>query len=467
VNHLLMTKLELYEKLEDYYNNSGLYDDMFEEIKSTTIRYNIRNVGRSLFRHRIDGQRNPVHRTIEFYTSKIIPGDISNIKISTDKQTVLDAIYQIITWSNFATNKQRDVRHLSLHGNLFYKANSDGKKVWFDIIDSKYVTSFREDNRGYLLEIRIDTPKIDNVGQIVWRTEYWNKEESYYAIWETYTSPQTLLENLGTPIETGFIEELGLGNMIPIVHMKFIDAGYPEGMGAVQHVLSKIEESNRQVKRLHEILFRFGKPVIAISSNAEGKDGSPIAPPLLEEGESISNDNDILYLPGKATATPLIPSIDYASALNILNAQLDEIEQDLPECKYYKLSENHVSGKAIKLTMGAAVSKAEECRGNFVTGLTRIIQICLTLGDFWNIFSNIGTYENGDFDFTVNLSEMFPMDDNEKAVLLKDLTTANMPLASALKIVGYDDSFIEEVLANKTLEDTQKATQNLNAFNAL
>jgi hypothetical protein len=449
------SKSDLYEKLEDYYNNNSLYEEVIEftEFSNSKIE--------NLHYHKRDGQRNPVHRTIEFYVGKVIPGDQKSIKISAKNQTVVDAINQVMLWSNFAGNKQRDIRKLTLHGNLFYKVNTDGKQVWFDIVDSKYITDYKEDSKGYITEIRIDTPVKDENDKQLNRVEYWNKSEQYYSIWQSFSNSSTPLSQLGTPVDSGFIKEVTGNDFLPFVHIKFIDAGYLDGLSAVSHVLSKIEEANKIAKRLHDNTFRFNKKIYAVSSNAENKDGSPIPAPELDDS---MDEADVLYLPGKATITHL-ESEDYNANLAILNAQLEEIDLDLPETRYYKLSENNVSGKALKLQLGAAISKAEEARGNYLSGFTRIIQMCLSIGSFWNLFS-VGTYENGDYEFSVNLPEMFPTDESDKATLLKDLVASGMAYPTALRVAGYSEEFINQAVLEKASEDTQKATQNLNAFNS-
>ena len=457
-----ISKHELYEKLEDYYLNNSLFEEVLENFNYRDFQNN-EIISNNYKVSRKDGMRNPINRAIEFYASKVISGEMNSIKIESDNQSAIDAINQTLVWSNFAGNKQKDIRHLALYGNLFYKAMSTDSKVWFEEIDGKNVTKFKEDSRGYLTEIRIDTPIYNELNNLVNRVEYWNKKENVWKIWTGNTTPETPINQLGTPDTMGNISSLGI-DFIPIVHVKFHDVGYPEGVSAVYHVFTKVEEANRQATRLHQILFRYGKPTTVISSNAEGTNGEPLAAPLVDSTDYIAGDTEILALPGKATVSSLIPDIDFSSALAVLQAQISEIENDLPELAYYKLTENNVSGKSLKLQMGSAIDRAEECRNNFIAGFTRIVQMCMTLGQFWGLFS-VGSYEKGDLDFSVQFPEMFPMDIQDISNVINQLTQAGLALSTALRLAGYSEDFITQALEEQSTEQTNKSKADLTAFN--
>jgi hypothetical protein len=164
-----------------------------------------------------------------------------------------------------------------------------------------------------------------------------------------------------------------------------------------------------------------------------------------------------VYLPGQSTVSTLVPPLDYKAALDILNAMMNELEADLPELRYYSLKDSQLSGKAIKLTLAGAIDRAEEARKNFIQGLMRVNKIALTLGKFWGLFQ-VGNYENGDLDHNIISAEFFPQDDTDKATLMKELVAAGLALATALRVAGYDEDFIQQALADKQAEAT--ASQN-------
>lgn len=338
-------------------------------------------------------------------------------------------------------------------------------KVYSDIIDPKYVTDFKSDNRGYLTQIRIDIPQIDDEDKQYTYVEYWDKKNNYWAIWHNYDLSNATLDQLGGPIDYGFISDWRI-DFIPIVHIKFSDTGKELGHSCVEHAVSKIDEANRQSTRLHELLFRNNKSTWVVNSNkVDTKTGKFQPAPLLNNGNPELKDNQILYMPGMSDIKSLIPDIRYDSALQILNAMMDEIANDLPEIRYFDVSEN-TSGKAIRLMLGSAIDRATEAQSNLIAGLERLDEMALTLGSNLNIFSGLGTYENGDFDHQIVVDEMFPLEKDEVAIMINNFTQGGLALATSLKIAGYSDEFIQSALAEKQAQDSQSITNDQTRFNA-
>lgn len=429
-----LTQKEKYEKLAQYYDNDPYDDDpsvpWTEQVKSL---------------------RTVVNRSVEFYVSKVLP-DTSAIKITASTPNIVDPIRRVWTWSNFAAQKNLAVRHLSLYGNLFWKVVADDEKVYFEVIEPKNVTDFKEDTRGYVTEIRLDIPIVVE-GRNKMYTEFWSKTENYFAVWVHEFGEDTPLDQLGDPQEFSWLEELGI-DFVPIVHVKARDTGDKYGKGCVEHVLGKIDEANREATRLSEMLFRFGKATMVVSANASDKNGRPMPAPRLEDADVVQGD--ILRLPGMAGVESLVPNINYDSALHILNAMMEELENDLPELRYYSMRDTQLSGKAVRSILAAAIDRATEYRGNIIQGLVRANQIALTLGSFWGLFPGIGTYERGDYDHDIETPEMFGTSLDEKATILKELTSAGMPLASAMLFVGYSQEEVDETMTAKQTEDRMK-----------
>lgn len=439
-----LTPQELYAKLKGYYDNNGLYTGI-----QAASYYS------STWVEAIKPLRTVVNRSVEFFVSKIIPGDLSNIKIVTDNEKVKEAITQIWKWSNFSAQKQVAIRYLSLYGDLFIKVASDTDKVYFEIIEPKYVTDFKADSRGYITEIRLDIPIKNEDDKNVTHTEYWNKE--YFATWEHELGDNVPLDQLGDTKDFGYLAEFGI-DFVPFVHIKFRDTGELRGKSCVAHALDKIDEANREATRLTQLLFRFNKPVFVVSANDKDSTGRPMPAPRIKTGNSKTEDleikdNSVLYLPGVSTIQPLIPNINFDSALKILQDMMNELNQDLPELRYYSLQESQLSGKAICLLLAGAIDRAEEARGNFIQGLVRLNQMALTIGS--NFFQGIGRYELGSFEHSIQASEMFPSTLEEKATTLQLLVSAGFPLSSAMKNLGFSDDEISETLQAKVDEQSQ------------
>jgi hypothetical protein len=410
------------------------------------------------FKEDVKPLRVTVNRSVEFYVSKILSGEL---KVSTQNKSVKESIESIWKWSNFNSQKNIFSRYLALTGNLFVKVVNDDSKVWFENIDPKFVTDFSSDSRGYLQTIRIDVP-ITVEGKNLTNTEYWEKNEEggYYAIWTHTQDENAELENLGEPLDTGFLAELGI-DFIPIVHVRFKDIGEKWGVGAVNHALPKIDEASRQATKLHQLFYNYGEPTWIVSANDKDAQGRPMPAPKLKATEI---KQDMIYLPGKSTLDLAIANLAYESGLNILNAQMEEINNDCPEIRFYSLKDGSLSGKAIRSLLSAAISRAEESRANMLQGIERLDSMALTIGVFSGFFAGIGTFDGNDFEHSILCSPMFPLDDDEKATTIKSLVEAGMSLKSAMRFAGLSEEQIEQAMQEKDEQDIKvdaRKQQNL------
>jgi hypothetical protein len=431
--------LTMYTTLESLYNNdASLYE------WDTTRRL-----------------RTVVNRSVEFYASKMIPGDkittiAKNAQIETAIQTVLET-------SNFQANKPAMLRHLALYGDQFTRVRGEEDKVMLEDIKPRYVTDFSEDSRGFLQTIRIDIPTVDENGHAILYTEYWDLES--YRVWEGHHTTDTEIEQLGEPKEILTLAELGI-DFIPIVHTKFKNTGAKRGQSAVYHALDKIYEANRLATRLNDLQFRHNKPIWAALANDKDSEGRPRPAPRIKtsSGDASIDEatkefllGDVVSMPGMSRIEPLIPGINYEHALQVLNAQMEELEQDLPELRYYSIQENdQLSGEAIQKLLGAAVDRALEARNNFVSSLKRMNAMALTIGIHIGIFSaSLGSFDAGDFQHDIVLDEMFGEGINGRATTLKMLVDATVPLAIAMKKTGFSQEEIDEAVAIQQEERAQ------------
>ena len=439
-NHGL-TQADLYKKLRGLYDSNGYYEKDIYSPNSSVFKIKPDYI----YADYIKPLRATVNRSVEFYVSKLA----KSIEIGKNDEKLIESIEQILLWSNFTANKSVAIRNEALYGNLFWKVTGSEKQVYFDVIKTEYVTDLTINSRGYIQEIRLDIPIEDEFNRNVTYTEYWSKPDGYYATWKHTMGIDAQLDTLGDPIEKNWLISLGI-DFIPFVQVQFKSLGDTYGAGSVNHALDKIDEANRQASRLSDLIFRYNKPVISVSSNDKDSLGRPVPAPKIDEDTDIFNklDESILYLNGLASVNSLIPDINYGDALLILNASMTELTEDLPELRYYSLKEG-LSGKSVKAMLGGAYDRAVEAETNFIFGLKRIIQMGLTLGVYWGIFTNIGKYKNGDYDFEIIVPEMFSVDDDQKSVMLKDYVEAGMPIESAMELLGFSRDFIDSVMLKK------------------
>lgn len=470
LNKAECTPAEWYQMLNLYYLNNGLYDAIQQAAYENAI-----------WTPGMKGLRNPAHRAVEFYVAKLWPGALPEalpIVVKEGREKIIDPIRQIWKWSNFGATKQVSARWVSKDGDWFVKVASNTKtvngniakatRVFHQNIKPEYVTEFDEDERGFLTYICVEIPKVKVVDRkrvAYLHVETWNKETQLYKRYELLPG-QRLTEQ--TPVQTVEFSEFGI-DFVPFVHAKFQDVGEKRGVGCFVHALDKIDEANRMATRLHHILFRFNKPTTAVSANAQDAQGRPLPPPTIagssSSGEVQAPDNDLWLLPGMAKLESIVPNLQYDAYLNAIKDQMDEIKQDLPEIKYFQLSDNGgtPSGKAVRLLLGDAVDKVIELRGNMETALARADAMALTIAQHAGLFKDLGSYDNGDFEHSFAEREVIASgpeeqreEDAEFWTTWSTLQDGPIPFQVYAKARGKSDEWISEALKlmdAKALED--------------
>lgn len=452
------TPAEVYRALELYYLNNGLYDVVAQVAREGAI-----------WTEAMKPIRNPVNRAVEFYVSKIWAGDLPGaLPIVTDNKRIIEPIQQIWVWSNWSVKKQLAVRWFALFGDMFIKVETaedvDGnpERVYLKIIKPELVTDFDVDDRGVVKYIRLDIPQTRRRGdkaEAYLHTEVWDKDMGIYRVWHHNRDAQTPVNQLPPPVIEADLAFIGI-DFLPFVHAKFRDIGEKRGVSCFTHALDKIDEANRQATRLAQMLFRYNRPIMGVTAGGVDASGRPLPAPRLggssgtsESDSVILGDDTLLRLPGNAQAFALVPSVNYDSALNILNSHLAELEKDLPELAYYRLRDlgANISGRAVRLLLSDAIDKALEARGNAESALVRANQMALTIGQNAGLFSGIGTYEAGDFDHEIGDRPVIPLTDLDRAELLK-LYKESLPLPSALRLAGFSEDEIKTILADRDSE---------------
>jgi hypothetical protein len=149
-----------------------------------------------------------------------------------------------------------------------------------------------------------------------------------------------------------------------------------------------------------------------------------------------------------STISSLIPDVDYSDALAILNAQMEELEKDLPELRWYALSpteQSAMSGAALRTLLGAAVDRANEARNNFLASLSRAFEMALTIGIYNGMFpSSLGTFDSGDFEHELQVDSAWGESVSDKAAVMAALTGAGVPAKSAMLLAGFTEAEVAE-----------------------
>lgn len=477
---------DVYELLDAYYEQNNVYDRLAIEMRASG--YEVVDT-RAL--------RNPAHRVVESYADNLWPGaDLSRaLPIVTENPLIVEPIEQIWAWSNWASRKQRAARWLALYGDMFLKAATrnrdrptDEQRVYIQNIKPAWVTDFELDERGFVTWIRLDYVAArfgDDARDLYYHTEIWSKERQDMRVWErarrpadTSTPETDPIARLGSPQRLAEFRAMGI-DFVPFVYQPLRDAGDERANGAFLHALEKIDEANRQAWTLHKRLYRYNRPDLALEGVGLDAQSRPMPPPMLENeaaGEISNVDGEKVWrLPSGWRISHLTAQLDYGAALDILNAHMKELENDLPELVYDRLTEegSNISGRALRIKATKAIKRFEEARGNAESALVRVNQMCLTLGAQAGIWNDLGgTFEGGAFDHAFEARDISPLTTHDRAESFQLLMQqGGVPVKWALRRVGLlpqgdaeaEAEFDEQVAAEKAADARALATGVLQA----
>jgi hypothetical protein len=446
-----------YNVLRAYYLNNGLYESLDRALTGTLgVDATIKPL------------RNPAFRIVEFYAAKLWPGALpAALPVVTENTACVAAIEQIWQWSNWAAEKETASRWFATYGDMFLKVATRTdeagrvRRVFLQNLQPQTVTEIRTDERGFLTYVRLDVPRrrettSEAEGQPYLYTEVWTKDSM--RAWEHVLTPATPLARLGNPLTETPLSAFGI-DFIPIVYQSIRPTGGERGNSAFMPSLDKIDEANRVATRLHQMLFRHNKPLWMLSGAGNDTSGRPLPPPRLGTGSAAVadalelDDDSVISVGGSGTLTALVPPIDYASALATLQNQLDEIGADNPELAYYALRDRQgdVSGRALERMLGDAVDRLLGARTLAEDALRRAHAMAFTIGQAAGLFQDLGSYDNGDFEHTFAERAVFPATDLEDAQTVQAWVSVGVPLATALKRIGWSEDQIREAAKDATL----------------
>lgn len=428
INQDVRDRISFYSQLDMYYECNGLYDTQ---------------IGMDAYVSVWDESMKPLrdcsHRVVEFYVSKLEPGT-SLPFVAPDKITA--AINQVLLWSNFFSKKSLTIRQYSLYGDIFIKSqvSDDKTSVYQTYYAPKYVADYSEDAQGNVTYLRLDIPNGETNYTEVWTLEGYKTYEHRYGA-------DMDIQFLGSPTSEATLESLGI-DFIPFTHAKFMDQGGQWGVGCFVHSLDKIDEANRMATRLHQMMFRYGKPLWVATAGGMDASGKPLPPVKANAANNVDMDDDtILSMPGASDLKGLVADLPYADYLATIDAQVHEIERDLPELAYFDLKDKgQISGKAVQQLLGDAVDKVLEARANLETALIKANKQCLTLGMVNGIFSGLGSYDAGSFDHTIKERPVFPNDNLEMAQTMKTFKDAGLGLRESMRLAGFEQELIDQLV---------------------
>lgn len=410
---------ELYALLRRYYSNNGLFQSLARGLHEAGIA-----------NPAMRGLRNPAFRVVEFYVAALWPGQLPDaLPIEAENEDIKVAIQQIWTWSNWGSQKQVFARWLPMLGDCFIKVvqSTARDRVYFQLVDPGHVVDFRTDDRGYLTYCRIDVPVRRGQGAAArsrTHTEVWSRDQGTFRRWE-HDQGDRAVEELGVPIEETPFADFNI-DFVPIVHCQFRDVGEDRGVGAFTLSIDKIDEVARKATRLSQQLFRGNTNTWVVEGQGTDASNRPLPPLRVGADGAVDGsatlrlgDETMMSLPGGYTLKSLVPTIDFGASLAALNADMLELQADLPEMAYWRIPEasGDPSGRALRYLLAPALSRAAEARGNAFDALARADAMALTIAASARLrgFADLGSYEAGDFVHSFVEQDVIPINELERS----------------------------------------------------
>lgn len=413
----------LYDFLKAAYLSNGLYDGVRDAWAASGYAS-----------PSLKAIRNPVTAVVDVLASKLYPEPLTITTPRTQGLTsqqerdqveqndpIKAALDQVLLWSNWNRAKRKHARWVSLYGEAFLKvvADPDAGRVYYELIEPQYVTDYSIDVRDFITDCRLDIPQCDvtRMGRQHWvHTEAWSKDEQRVRIWRTDGQLDGVvgrhLDDLGTPMTEMPLSAFGI-DFIPICRAPLREIDDGRALGAVQPALEAIIEGDLSATNLHSLVFTDLAGAKVLKSVGMDAAGRPLPPPAVSAASADGavgrqSDNSVVVgrrefwrLPGNQELQDVIPDINYAAALAILQDHDQHVERLLPALGYIRISEmsgGDLSGKAITYKMRAFVDQVEEGRSNVLACLKQADMMALTMGMAAGIFSGLGDFNSGDFE---------------------------------------------------------------------
>lgn len=393
----------------------------------------------------IPGYRNPTQAVVEFYVSTVWPGNLPEaLPIEPgddvpDGDALIAAIHQVWSWSNWSVAKQEHVRTTAMLGDGLIKvatsADERGRaanRVYLQSVDPQCMTDFDLDERGYFTFLRLDAREwvrdpVTGEREEITQTEVWSKELGTMRLWRHRQGTDRVnLRDLGEPDEELAIRAMVGDDFIPFVHVKHRSVGTQRGVAAITLALVKAYQANRMATRLHDLLYRFGRPDLILQSDLVDDDGNPMLPPMIDDdGEQVEIGGVYVWrLPGGWKLGSMILDLPFEIHRAVLSDHLIHTKQtDLPELGFYEIAESdgERSGKALQIMLTAAIARGAEVRGNHESALIRAHQMALTIGKHHRLpkFTELGDYHAGQFDHRFTTRSILPISEEEEATIDK------------------------------------------------
>ncbi len=450
-------------RLSRYEIQDGFYHNMqYHRIKSYSQALKTHE---QLYKH-VRGVYNPVKRLVDSYVSKIYGGvlDIKDaqkgsIPIDADNDLIYDAITKLWIASQWGQKKSLYTRYGAKFGDSFLKVVDDIHKgqVRLEPVDPMKVKSVEKDPDGSITKIVFEY-YIRKDGQLV---KY--REEITPDYFDAQTEDgDALYTNGRNEAVTRWDNEYGF---VPIKHIQHTDEGLMYGASCTHGLFQKINELNDIASILNDGMRRqVNLPLVALNAKVGTMDaGSDQSSDSNNTSDNPKKDTmNVLQLIGeKADLKTLSPTVNIADGLANILEILREIERDSPELSLHRLRDSsNLTAPGVRSGYDDAISKFQESRGNYDTGLVDAQKMAISIGGMRGYQGYQGfslmSLEAGSLEHQIKdrpvINDTLGL--NEKLALTASGVQSNMPKSYFLSMGWGDDEAQEYVDAGQSAQNS-------------
>ena len=364
------------------------------------------------------GLYNPVGRWVDFYVANIWGGPLdadagdgkevqSALPILTDNEALRPAIAKVLQWSNFGSSRQLATRYSTALGDLVIRIadNPRSKRVYLQFPNPMHLKDCQWDDFGFVKRAVFEWPRRGSDG----------KEFTYREILEHPSIAGTKNCYIQTFKDGEPFDFTGAGaayelpyDFVPVVTAPWESTS--DGWGAVGYArtLRKIDAANSIATMIAAQIGKVLNSPLAITG-AAAKD-------LELASAGTNNKIPVLFFKNpEVDIDQLVQNMSLVDALAVLNRQLDEIRDDLPELRLADAMRSGQSGEALGRAFSDIMARVQAIRAGHDAALVRAIQMAIGIAGasgYASEFSpfNLDSYNSGKLDFYVGDRPILPKD---------------------------------------------------------
>ena len=431
-----------YELYNNYYSNN---------IYSFTDRFNlIQKEAYGLYKN-IRPIENPVTRLVELYVAKVYGGALNMQTLATgaipfvlDDDRILEALKQLLIWSNFGTHKSLYIRHGSLYGDVGLKIVDDRElqQVRMEVLDPRKIKHATFNSVGDVDEIHIEYYAVEerdskSPGGMPARDMYLYTEIITPDSFATYKNGSLFAyynDANGTPVAK-WKNEYG---RVPVVLAQHRNLGLNFGMNAFQPALRKIDEINDQVSLLDDNIRKHVNVLWYMAGVNKSTD--------LKADTTTRDQLPAVYGPANSKPEAMVAQFDIAAASAQIEHLIEEVERDMPELSLHRLREKGIAtAPGVRASYSDAIDRIVEARGNYDDALIRAIKMAIGIGGYNGYKDMEGFALDSLADADIYIAERPVIEDEiPKEQKIQFLITSGAPSSAVWSELGYDDNTVQE-----------------------